>query len=161
MNTCKGAMDDLDFLSDFRLILLLDNADPLFKSRIAQHSELHHLSVGDFYRTVCIPMFQNVKGGGASCEQGNQLSHGYLKLNKHVIMNDGHQNPMGLKVIANLLFRISHRDKTGQAFLLQEVTYHHLMSVEGANHRPNLIVLLHFLPFPQQDKGPTRSNLTF
>ena len=90
MNTCKGTMNNLDFLSDFRLILLLHNADPLFKSRIAQHSELHHLSVGDLYRKVCIPMFQNVKGSGAFGKQGNQLFHGYLKLNKHIIMNDRH-----------------------------------------------------------------------
>ena len=161
MNTCKGPMDNLDFLSDFRLILLLHNADPLFKSRIAQHSELHHLSVGDLYRKVCIPMFQNVKGSGAFGEQGNQLFHGYLKLNKHVIMNDWYQNPMGFKVVTSLLFRVSHRDKARQAFLLQEVTHHHFMSVEGANHRPNLIVLLHFLPFLRQGEHPTGSDLTF
>jgi hypothetical protein len=76
-------------------------------------------------------------------------------------MDDGDQDPAGFGLVTGLSFRISHRDKTRQPFLLQEVTHNHLMSVEGANHRPNLFCLLHFLSFLRQGKCPTRSNLTF
>ena len=149
MNTCKGPMNDFDFLSDFRLVLLLDNINPLLKSRVAQHSELHHLPVGDLYRKVCIPMFQNVKGRGALCQQRTQLCHWHLKVNKHVIMNDRNQHPTGSQIVTRQFFRVPHWDKTRQAFLLEEVTHDHFMPVEGANHRPNLFLLLHFLPFLQ------------
>ena len=132
MNACKGAMNDFDFLSDFRLVLLLDNINPLLKGRVAQHSELHHLPVGDLYREVCIPMFQNVKGCGTLCQQRTQLRHRHLKLYKHVIMNDRNQDPTGFKIVTRQFFRVPHRDKTRQAFLLQEVTHDHFMSVEGA-----------------------------
>jgi hypothetical protein len=64
-------------------------------------------------------------------------------------MNDRNQHPTGSQIVTRQFFRVPHWDKTRQAFLLEEVTHDHFMSVEGANHRPNLFLLLHFLPFLQ------------
>jgi hypothetical protein len=45
--------------------MLFCDAHPLFKGRVAQHTKLHHLTVGDLHRTICILAFQNVKGRSA------------------------------------------------------------------------------------------------
>ncbi len=161
MDTCKRAMDNLDFLSHFRLFTLLDDIDPLLKGWVAQHTKLHHFTIGYFHRTISIPVFQNVKGSSTLCQQRTKLFHRHLQPHKHVIMDDGYQDPAGFGLVTGLSFRISHRNKARQSFLLQEVTHNHLMSVEGANHHPNLFCLLHFLSFLRQGECPTRSNLTF
>ncbi len=65
MHARKRTMHDLDFLSNLRLVMLFCDAHPLFKGRVAQHTKLHHLTVGDLHRTICILAFQNVKGRSA------------------------------------------------------------------------------------------------
>ena len=123
MDTCKRAMDNLDLLSDFRLILLLDHTDPLLKGWVTQHTELHHLSTGDLHRMVCIPVSQNVKRRGALCQQRTELTHGHFKLDKHIIVDNGKQNPTGFRIVADLFLHIPHGYKTSQAFPSQKVTH--------------------------------------
>ena len=54
---------------------------------------------------------------------------------------------MRFRFIFNLLFDISHRNKTRNSFLLQKITNNLLVSVKSANYRPNLFFFMHFLPF--------------
>ena len=123
MKPRKRAMDNHDFLTDFRLILLLNHTDPLLKGRVAQHPKLHHFPTGDFHRTVHIPVFQNVKRHGTLCQQRDELLYGHFKLDENKIMNNRNQDPTGFRIVCNLLFHISHGDKTSETFPFQKVTH--------------------------------------
>ena len=123
MKPRKRAMDNLDFPTDFRLILLLNHTDPLLKGWVTQHPKLHHLTTGDFHRTVHIPVFQNVKRRGALCQQRAELLHGHFKLDEDIIVNNRNQDPTGFRIVCDLLFHISHGDKTSETFPFQKVTH--------------------------------------
>ena len=150
MDSRERSMDDLDFLADFRLDTMLGNGDLLLKSGVAQHPELQHLVIGYLHRLFAILVLQKVKGRRACRQEGSKLFHRHREHDKHIIVNDRDQHASGLLVVGALPFHIPHGDETRDTFLPEEVTYRHLVSVEGADHHPFLFFFLHFLPFFQQ-----------